>query len=364
MRRHARVFMLAALLAAPVGAQAKESFVYVHDSGDGNNRIYAFLLLPFGELSPVAGSPFTGDLTETGCGGFCQTLSWSKKRGALVAAGGNGLQAFLVQPGGALVAADPLLPDGFTGPYLGNESVDLGKKTFVYANDYDADALSTFELAEDGSLAAVLGGEHPTGGNSPDGMVVAKRKVLLSINEEGSIASFKIGRDGSLTAAPGSPLAIAAGSAWNLHLGRSARYVYVGDAAAPGIHGFRIDFRTGSLAVLPGSPFAVGDSENGISFPLGRSGPGFTLPGELPPDVSAQAVKTGKQGALETLGGAQLLTGQGGMQAHARTRNGKIFLVADNVTLRTYTVAKDGTLTFVDSLPAPGDVNDIVVVER
>ena len=363
-----RAFALAALglglFAAPAATHAKDTFVYVHDSGDGNNRIYGFALGSAGELTPLDGSPFATGLTETGCGGFCQTLSYSKKRRALVASGGDGMQALLIQDDGTLDPADPFLPNGLTGAFLGNETVDLGKRTFVYANDTDGELVHTFSLDENGALAAVLGGQYPTGGGSPDGMAVAKRKVLLSINESGdSIASYKIGKDGTLTVAPTSPLPLVTGLSWNLHLGPTSRIVYTGEEAAPHLFGFAIDFKTADLTPLDGSPFPI-DSENGVSFAPGRSSPGITMPGELPADVSAQAVKPDKHGVLTALGSPQPLTGQAGMQAHGRTRNGKIFLVADNVMLRSYTVAKDGTLTLLDGAGAAGDVNDVVVVER
>lgn len=133
---------------ATVEARSKATYVYVHDASSPN-RILAYAWAKDGTLTELPGSPFVTGLGPSGCGGLCQTLGYSKKRKALIASGDDGLCVFLIQKDGSLVmgAGSPYTPAGVSTSFNGVEAVDRGRNTFVYANEYGANAVHGYSLA-------------------------------------------------------------------------------------------------------------------------------------------------------------------------------------------------------------------------
>ena len=76
------LFALLVVVGAPAfsAGPAPGTFLYIHDR-TGTDRIFGFTMDGDGMIDPLPGSPFASPpLGASDCGGYCQSLSYSKKR--------------------------------------------------------------------------------------------------------------------------------------------------------------------------------------------------------------------------------------------------------------------------------------------
>lgn len=368
------LFALALAAALPAGARA-DDFVYVHDRGTPN-QVYAFSLAKTGALAPVAGSPFdSGDGGGT-LGGLCQTMAADKKSHRLFTSGSTGISVWDVGEDGSL-ALVPGSPFGATGEIDGVAAVRVGKRVFVYGAEYEENRLRGFEVLADGTLV-----ELPTSpfdaGVSPDGVSAAKR-LLFAANEEGTISSYVVAKDGALAPAPGTPLALDPTFVFNVTPSATGKLLYVVDDGFDAmddandvpirVYAFRVNRKTAALApVPPGDPFDTAMPVATVVEATGASTAKKLLVafGFEAVNQDMQVFKIGKGGVLAQLGAAQ----DSGLNVDAHTMDpkGRWLLVASSANLRVSRVdPKTGVVTPVDQKPLGGgdsNTNAVVLLRR
>jgi 6-phosphogluconolactonase len=257
---------VAPAVAAANDRPASAGQVYVNDNTAGANTVAGFARHRDDTLSPLRGSPFRAGGAGTGSGLASQ--------GAVQLAD-NGRFLIAVDAGSDQVSVLRVHGDGrpkLAGVFAsgGSEPVSVAvHRDLVYvANAGDADSNYTgFRLRPNGRLEHIAGSTVPLPAGSqpgdvlfsPDGTHVAGTRVNSSL-----IDSFAVGRDGRLTAAPGSPYAAQGlgpfGSEFrptnpdqlfvsNAHDGAGAGTVSAFDVA-----------RDGTLSSIAGSPFPNGQT--------------------------------------------------------------------------------------------------------
>jgi hypothetical protein len=144
--------------------------------------------------------------------------------------------------------------------------------TFVYVHSRGTGEVFGFELAKDGTLTALPGSPFATGGGFAGAdcggpcqtMAYSKRGKALIAGEMDSISSLVVAKDGTLSPAPGSPLAMT-GVFLGTGVAQNGKYVYVNDYDGDVVHGFAVG-KMGDLSAIAGSPWTTGgDRPIGLS---------------------------------------------------------------------------------------------------
>jgi 6-phosphogluconolactonase (cycloisomerase 2 family) len=362
MRKAAYLLALACLAGlgaapAPAGTNGG-TYVYVHDRG-ATDQVFAFEMDREGMLTPLAGSPFAGPGLGNGdCSGYCETLSYSKKRKLLFSGHTLGMTVWTVAKDGTLALVEGS-PFG-SATNWGAAVVQRGPRTFVYSGLEDTGEMAGYEVQEDGTLVELDDSPFP----AADGTLGTRayKNVLVAYNENAcSVSSWSVGADGVLTAAPNSPVATPATCSWHVDLDLRGKFAYVGNDEGT-IPTYAVDRRTGELTAIEGSPQDSGllETRGGVGFSkkLAITG-GYN-------DVGLQVFRVGRGGLLTTLGEPQDIDPPSGLRGHQFTTNGKVLVLAYEGEVRTYSVdGATGALTPIDTETiASARVNDVVVLKR
>lgn len=275
-------------------------FAYTADFD--RDQISAFAIDPYGALVPVPGTPFAGPdgvlslvahptadlLYASGQGGEVMVLAINPLTGALGRVGaiaiGNAPQYSAITYDGtffyqtisatAQIAGFEVLPVGALIPVPNSPvstavfprtiAIDPAGK-FLYAtisSSYAGPSNSVFAYsinALDGSLTAIPGSPFSAGENPVSAAVDASGRFLFVANNANSasgnsVSAFSIDYStGALTAVPGSPFSTAPFPA-PVATDPSGQFVYVGTDSA-GIMAFSMDQTTGSLTPIEGGPY-------------------------------------------------------------------------------------------------------------
>jgi 6-phosphogluconolactonase len=207
--------VLAGWLAVPVSASASArtspvvGHVYVNDNTAGANTVAAFDRHADGTLTPEAGSPFAAGGAGTGAGLSSQgALQISPDGRFLIAAdaGSNQVSVLRIRPDGSL----RLVPGGVraSGVLLPVSIAIHGDLVYVANSGTGGSNYTGFRLAGDGRLRPIPGSTVSLPAGSQPGDVLFNgtgRKLVGTRVGTSMIDSFTVGRDGRLTAAPGSP---------------------------------------------------------------------------------------------------------------------------------------------------------------
>jgi len=275
MHRTRRLIGLAAAIAAiaatlSVGTVAAASpavgHVYVNNNSAGTNTVAAFDRHADGSLTPIAGSPFVAGGAGTGAPfGSAGGLQRSSDGRYLLATdpGSNEISVLRIKPNGGLQLVDVERSSG-----IGPVSIAVhGSLVYVANGGAGGSNYTGFRLNPVGHLIHIPGSTFALPDNalpghvliSPDGRRLVGTRVGPNAGPS-YLDGFRIGSDGRLTAAPGSPFAAQRigpfGSAFspthgnqlfvsNAHDGANAGSVSVYDVAPDG-----------SLNAISGSPFA------------------------------------------------------------------------------------------------------------
>lgn len=359
------VLAVAVVLAGAGGAQAgKKTFIYVHDRDVGGG-IYGFSFAK-GSLDPLPGSPWALADDGGGCGGMCQTMAYASKRKMLVTGGLNGITSWTVNKDGTL-AVSPGSPGAPVpgGDVLGTGVVQIGKRVFVYGAAYDLDRVVAFELLADGQFVAMADAALPVG-SGPDGLQTRKKLVFVVNENTGTVATWVAQKDGTLVAAPGSPLALPlVGFVFNPSPDPKGKWLYVhddGDNDGGRIHAFSVSKKTGALSPVAGTPF--------LTFPVGdKTGLAVAKKRVFAMDYEdgsndIQPFAIGKKGVLAATG--VIIDSNLAIQAHTIDPKGKQLVVASpDFLVVAKVVGKDGSLDTIDARSLPGvNANAVVVVKR
>lgn len=371
MTRMARWFGCLALALVVTGmagappAEAKRTYVYLHDRSVGGG-IYGWQMDKKGRLTQLPGSPWA--LVDDGgtCGGPCQTMAYSSKRKMLVTGGPNGITSWVVAKDGTL-SVPPGSPASIPGAdVLGTGVVQIKKRVFVYGSAFNNDEIVAFELQKEGLLTSLPSAALPPG-STPDGLDARKKIVFVANEGAGTVATFAVQNDGTLTAAPGSPYAVPAVdfiyNVWPDPKGKRL-YVYDDGIDTPGsvIHGWNVDKKTGALTPIDGTPFDA--------FPDGGKA-GLAVSKKLIFAIDyddgtndIQPFRSRKKGRLEETG--IIFDSNLFIRAFAIDKKGKKLLVATPTALVSARVTnKQGSLETADAA-ALLDVNPnaVVMVKR
>lgn len=252
----------AALPAVAAAHRTDMGYVYVDDNTIGHNTIAAFARRADGSLTPLPGSPFNAGGAGTGSGLASQgavQVSGDRRYVIAVDAGSNQISILRIGHDGALrlVAA---VPSGGVTPVSVAEHDGL-----VYAaNAGAADANYTgFTLTRGGQLEPLAGSTVTLPADAqPDDVLFNSTGTNLVGTRLGSsqIDSFRVGSDGRLAAAPGSPFpALGPGPFGSEFRPTDPSQLFVSNAHGGADNGTVSAFEVaadGTLSSIAGSPFA------------------------------------------------------------------------------------------------------------
>ena len=191
---------------ASVAMDPSGKFLYVADNASA--KVAGFQILGTGELTPVAGSPFsTGGSASTSI-----AVDPSGKFVYVANTGSGDISGFSIDPAsGTLKAivntqAQPNFPSGAPGPFspsAGPFSIAIDSQgKFVYvANSDSSNSVSVFGIDPGtGALTGVAGSPFPTGGTNPQSVALDPlgRFAYVANTLSNSISAFKIA-NGALT---------------------------------------------------------------------------------------------------------------------------------------------------------------------
>jgi 6-phosphogluconolactonase len=183
--------------------------VYVNDNTKGTNTIGAFDRHADGTLTPEAGSPFPAGGAGTGSGLASQGALQSAAGGRFllaVDAGSNQISVLRVHPDGSL----SLVPGGvvWSGGTLPDSIAVHGDLIYVANSGVGHSNYTGFRLGFGGGLFPIPGSTVTLASDAAPGDVLFNGTGTKLVGTEvgpSVIDSFTVGRDGRLTAAPGSP---------------------------------------------------------------------------------------------------------------------------------------------------------------
>jgi 6-phosphogluconolactonase len=206
------------------------------------------------------GSSFPGGVVpiSSGCGNNCPPSPEF-----LYATSTDHISAFTInQSTGALSA--PLTMSGPNQSLGMVATVTLGH---LYVSDFLNDAVDGFSInSTSGGLTPITGSPFALGGTPPgagglSAIVSAGTYVYATDLNAGTVAGFAFdSTSGKLTPVPGSPFSAGKTPVQAVQAGSQGKFLYVSNLndSAGGISAFNIDFNTGRLSPISGSPFPTG----------------------------------------------------------------------------------------------------------
>jgi 6-phosphogluconolactonase len=283
--------------------------VYVDDNTAGTNTIAAFDRQADGTLTPVPGSPF--------------------------AAGGAGTGAGLASQGAVQIAGD--------GRYL--LAVDAGSNQISVLRIRHDGRLRLVEVVSSGGLGPVSVAEH-------DGLVY----VANSGNGGANYTGFRLTPGGQLRRLDGSTVALPDGSQPGDVLFNSTGAELVGTRVGSSeIDSFAVG-RDGLLTAAPGSPFpAQGFGPFGSEFrPTNPSQLFVSNAHNTAPDSgTVSAFDVAGNGALTSIGGSPFADGQTAPCWVEISHDGNFLFTVNTASgsISRYSIADGGSLTLLGSTP-------------
>jgi hypothetical protein len=260
--------LVAGLTAGTVAAAGSPvvGHVYVNNNTSGTNTVAGFDRHANGSLTTIAGSPFAAGGAGTGLPfGSAGGLQRSSDGRYLLATdpASNQISVLRIKRNGSLKLVEVRSSNGLTPVSIATH----GSLVYVANTGAGGSNYTGFRLNRGGHLRPISGSTYALPDNAMPGHVLispdGRRLVGTRVGPNAGpsyLDAFRIGRDGRLTAAPGSPYAAQRigpfGSAFsptndnqlfvsNAHDGPGAGSVSVYDVAA-----------NGSLTAISGSPFA------------------------------------------------------------------------------------------------------------
>lgn len=240
---------------------------------------------------------------------------------------------------------------------LGSSMSVLAQGNFVYTNDNNSpNTVSAFQVSTDGSLTVIPGSPFATGGSGGNSNGFPGKITTASVNgnsflyagntEDGTVSGFSINaQTGSLVLIPGSPF-VAGENNTNLSLAASpnGEFLFSMDQVAGVIHVFQIVSATGALTEVAGSPFPAGANALGLKVsPNGK----FLVAG-LDSNVGVFAI--GSQGTLTPVPGSPFSADEV-TSVEVNCHGNRVFAsnAGSKNQINAYQMADNGALT-----PVPG----------
>jgi 6-phosphogluconolactonase (cycloisomerase 2 family) len=352
---------------ASVGAQ--NNFVYTNNDKTGPNTVSGFAVGKDGVLMEVPGSPFpTGGRGGPDNQGRAFASNRIRVVGNFLYASNadrssNNVSGFSIDPDTGNLTLVPGSPFPTGGD--GNFGISLAATPdgrFLYAGNNGSSDITVFAIGSEGELTRV-GDLVPSGEDiegmavSPDGKWLAV--VLTSEGSHGSVAMYRIDWEtGELAPVKGSPFAprepgglygIAAGV--DINCASDTLFLAEGTWDTTIVDALRIDPDTGELAPIKGSPFAPSVGLNSIVPLLNPDDSVLFVSNTFGNSVTVFTVAS--DGSLTLVPGSPFDAGRGGGPAGMATDREGRFLYTTMRTLgvSVFTVASDGSLTLVPGSP-------------
>ena len=333
--------------------------VYVNDNSAGTNTIAAFDRHADGTLTAISGSPFPAGGSGTGAGiGSQGALQESADGKYLLAvdAGSDQISVLRIGPEGDLqLASDGLVSSGGSKPV----SIAVHDGLVYVANaGGGASNYAGFTLNGGGHLRPLDGSTValPEGSEPGDVLFNGTGTSLVGVRVGTSlIDSFAVGRDGRLTAAPGSPFAAQGPGPFGSEFRPTdPSQLFVSNAHGGELAGTVSAFsvaRDGTLSSIGASPFA--DQQTAPCWvEITHDGRYLFTTNTASDTISRYAIETG--GSLELLGSTPLKTAHAGVfDARLSPDGGTLWTVEEGArAVAAFSVA-GGSLSELASSPTP-----------
>jgi 6-phosphogluconolactonase len=355
----------AALAAVPAAASASPhapwspvvGHVYVNDNTTGTNTIGAFDRHADGALTPQSGSPFSAGGAGTGAGLASQgalQLSADGRYLLAVDAGSNQISVLHVRHDGSLGPAS-VVSSGGVLPV----SIAVHDSLVYVANAGPAGSNFTgFRLGRNGRLSLIGGSAVTLGSTAQPGDILFNgtgRKLAGTLVGTSQIASYTVGRNGRLTAAPLSPFpAQGLGPFGSEFRPGAPDQLFVSNAHNAGtgtgtVSAFR-DSASGTLSSIGSSPF--GDSQTAPCWvEISHNGKFLFTVNTGSGEISRYSI--GRDGTLTLLGSTPVGSTGGVGAVDARLSPGGRFLYLDESKIGSVGVfsVSGGSLTELPGSP-------------
>jgi 6-phosphogluconolactonase (cycloisomerase 2 family) len=229
---------------------------------------------------------------------------------------------------------------------------------FLYTLSLNDGSIAGYSIGSDGSLTAVPGSPY-AGTSGAFSLTIEPSARFLYVVNSPHVSGYVIGSDGALTPIPESPFSFRTSSARTLAVDPSGRFAYVANTGANTIIACSVG-EDGNLVPISGSATPAGVSPDSIAVdPTAK----FVYAVNLN-DNTISGYKIGSDGNLSPLSGSPFATGNIS-QSMAIDPAGRFVYVAnrgDN-TVSAYVIQADGNLAVVPGSPfATGLSPDSVVV--
>ena len=239
--------------------------VYVSNVGSPNYT--GFFLTPWGQLRPIPNSTVTLPAGEN-TGDIVLNNEGTKLVGAVVGGttpGSSIINSFRVNWNGTLTAApgSPYTAQGLGA--FGSEFSPINPNQLFVSNAHNGPGLGTVSAFEDswnGTLSSIGASPFADNQTAPCWLVVSHDgQRLYALNTgTGSVSSYSIAADGTLTLLTSTPLTNASGAAitgTDVTVSNDDSTLYVNEAENGTVGAFAIN-SGGTVTQLPGSPYATG----------------------------------------------------------------------------------------------------------
>ncbi len=247
---------------SPVSIAIHGRLVYVANGGAGGSNYTGFRLDVWGHLRHIPGSTFA--LPDTAMPGHI-LISPDGRR--LVAtrvgpsAGPSFIDGFRIGGDGRLTAATGSPFDAQRiGPF-GSAFSPVHENQLFVSNAHDganAGSVSSYRVGRDGSLTAASGSPFADGQTAPCWVAISPDgRALFAINTAvPSVSRYTVNAQGTLTLVGSTPFSSPAGlRPFDASVTPNGRYLYVVDAGVAKVSAFAVDGT--SLTELAGSPFSI-----------------------------------------------------------------------------------------------------------
>jgi 6-phosphogluconolactonase (cycloisomerase 2 family) len=341
--------------------------VYVNDNNAGSETISGFDRHANGSLTPIPGSPFATGGLGLGAGTASQGSLQETADGRYllaVDAGSNQISVLRIASDGALrpVAGGPVGSGGVQPVSIGvDPAVARDGRELVYvANSGSGGSDYTgFTLRRDGQLTALAGSTVALpDGSTPGDVLFNANGTHLAATRVGTalVDSFDVGRNGLLTAAPGSPFPSQGPGPIGAEFSPTApSHLFVSNAhggANNGTVSAFSDAADGILTSIGTGPFAD-DQTAPCWVAISPDGRYLFAVNTAVPSISRYSIA--HDGSLTLLGSTPLSTPTESTPTDARlTPDGRTLYVVDSggLTVSAFAVHQ-GNLTELPSSPTP-----------
>lgn len=271
--------------------------------------------------------------------------------------GSNDVAVFAIDPATGNLTSVPGSP--FTTANGGGGDISVAvtpDNKFLFASVDNYYAITTFGIANDGSLT-VLGGSPFYTDGPPDGMKVSPDGKFLAValewpfSDYGAIDMFSVGADGSLTPVSGSPF-WAYGPVGSVDINCASNTLFSGEGTGNGMLVEADSIASdGSLSPVAGSPFVFYSGTNSADLVLSPDDQLLFVSNQFSDSVTALAVASG--GSLSLVTGSPFAAGTGGDPCGLATNQAGTFLytASSASVVAGFSIAAGGSLTTVPGSP-------------